>query len=217
MKKKLIILIVFFAINIGKSQDAELPNYFIKYAPLSLIDPITPSWQFSFEQRFSSKISMHYGFGIITPRAFLGFREKGYRMKIEYRIYRRGFQRHRYNFFYGPNFIGKQTFEERMTNVCITPDCASTFEAPAVQMKTSVGSGLGFGWNRVTKNNLILELELVQGLVYYFRDDLGLPPLASQPINQNQFLFRDDFFFGDADNVILPTFHFIFRIGLGLK
>jgi hypothetical protein len=217
MKRFLIILIVLFAIHIGKSQDAEIPNYFIKYAPLSLIDPITPSWQFALEQRFSSRISMHYDFGVITPRALFGFNEKGYRTRIEYRIYRKGFQAQRRNFFYGPNFIAKQTFEERINNICITPNCSSTFQAPTVRMKTSVGSGFGFGWNKVTENNLLLELELVQGLVYYSRDDLGLPPIASQPLNRNQFLFRDDFFFGDIDNAILPTFHFIFRIGFGVK
>jgi hypothetical protein len=217
MKKSLTILIVLFAINIGKSQDGEMSNYFIKYAPLSLIDPITPSLQFAVEQRFSSRISMHYDFGVITPRTFLSFNERGYRTRIEYRIYRRGFQPIRPNFFYGPNFIGKQTFEERINNVCITPDCSSTFEASGVRMKTSVGSGFGFGWNKVTKNNLILELELVQGLVYYFRRDLGLPPLASQPLHQNQFFFRDGFFFGEANNTILPTFHFIFRVGFGVK
>jgi hypothetical protein len=218
MKRFLIILIVFFAINIGKSQDAEMPNYFIKYAPLSLIDPITPSFQFAFEQRFSPRISMHYDFGIITPRDFFAFREKGYRTRIEYRIYRKGFQPERRNFFYGPNFIAKQTFEEMMRNVCITPDCSSSAQFPTVRMKTSVGSGFGFGWNKVTKNNLLLELELVQGLLYYFRDDLGLPPIASQPFNNTQFFFLDDFsFFGGVNNTILPTFHFIFRIGLGVK
>lgn len=218
MKNFLIILIVFFAINIGKSQDAEMPNYFIKYAPLSLIDPITPSWQFALEQRFSSRVSMHYDFGIITPRRLpFGFRESGYRTRIEYRIYRRGFLPERRNFFYGPNFIGKQTFEEIMKNVCITPDCTSTFQSPTVRMKTSVGAGFGFGWNKVTKNNLLLELELVQGLVYYTKNDLGLPPIASQPLNSNQFFFIDDFFFGEMDNGLLPTFHFIFRVGLGVK
>lgn len=216
MKKILIILIVLFAIKIGKSQDAEMPNYFIKYAPLSLIDPITPSFQLALEQRFSSRISMHYDFGVITPKDLFDFNEQGYRTRIEYRIYRRGFLPERRNFFYGPNFIGKQTFEERTRNVCITPDCSTLLQTPTVRMKTSVGAGFGYGWNKVMKNNLLIELELVQGLVYYSKDDLGLPPIASQPLS-NQFFFFDDFFFGEMDNGLLPTFHFIFRVGLGVK
>jgi hypothetical protein len=216
MKKFLIILIVLFAINISKSQDAEMPNYFIKYAPLSQLDLITPSFQFALEQRFSSRISIHYDFGVITPKNLFDFNEQGYRTRIEYRIYRRGFLPERRNFFYGPNFIGKQTFEEMIKNVCITPDCSSFSQFPTVRMKTSVGAGFGFGWNKVMKNNLLVELELVQGLVYYSRDDLGLPPIASQSFG-NPFFFSDSFFLGEIEKALLPTFHFIFRVGLGVK
>lgn len=219
MKKIFTILIILFSINIGKSQNTELPNYFIKYAPLSILDPINSSLQFSFEQRFSEFKSMHYGFGVIVPIKFFGQSESGYRTRIEYRIYRRGFQPSRYNFFYGPNFILKQTFEERIENVCITPDCTTTIQAESVRMKTIAGTGFGFGWNKLTKSNWIVELELVQGLVYYFRQDLGLPPLASQPLNPNPFGLFNNFGsgFNELERSVLPTFHFIFRIGFPVK
>ena len=217
MKISFTILIILFTINIGKSQNIELPNYFIKYAPLSILDPISSSLQFSLEQRISNSRSIHYGFGVIPPMGIQNSSEIGYRTRIEYRIYRRGFYPNRYNFFYGPNLILKQTVDERVKNVCITPDCTTTIPTDFVRMGTSAGAAFGFGWNKLTENNWMLELELVQGVVYFFSQDLGLPPLASQPLNPNQFLPFEESAFFNINETFLPTFHFIFRVGFPVE
>lgn len=213
MKRNFILLALLFFTNIAISQVRPI---YIKYAPSSLLDPFTPSIQFAVEQQLSFFRTLHYDLGYIFPFESLLNRGnlKGYRARMEYRIYPYGMHTEQRNFFHGPNIIAKQTIMAKNTFVCVTPDCVSVIQAPAVELTTSIGPGYGLGWNKIFPSGFILEFELVSGLVYFFNEDLGLPPLSTQPLSTPAF-FEDQFF--DFEDTFVPTFHFIFRVGLGVK
>lgn len=210
-----ILLVIVTTISFG--QKGLSSRYFIKYSPLSLLDPTTPSIQFALEQRITEKYSMHYDLGYINSQQsfFLvsqGGPARGYRSRVEFRIYHKAFAIKKVNFFYGPNLIAKQVFQERERFVCVTPDCGSVGFVPYVHMQTSLGVGFGVGWNYFTKNGFSLEFESVTGIVDYRKMDLGLPAIASIPVT----VFTTEPFYYMMNDGLKPALHLLLRIGFPL-
>jgi len=85
--KYLYFFLLFFISSFNARSQDSLTNT-IKFSVISLRDPITPSVEMTYERMLKARRSLQIGFAYLLPSD--EFKNKGFKIRTEYRIYKKG-------------------------------------------------------------------------------------------------------------------------------
>ncbi len=168
----------------GNSQKDEFNEKFniIKFEPIQLLDPLN-TFHLSFEKQTGKHTSFQFGLGYIFDSYSISSNkpklEKGganFKIKTDFRIYCKDFQKGKTSWFFAPQLFFKQAIFNCESYYSMTPTAPNYLNYYVDKYKIThqeVGIYGKTGFQSISKKDFVFEIYFGPGLKYVFSKTYG--------------------------------------------